>query len=706
MREGRTHECYLRVEDDLHQCKIALSLLKGFHVQADLRAKNPLQKEWSVDEERLLLSLQEGHEPELLTSYKLARKENPKLFNKFVVSEPDLRHHLKELQSNPALEYRYKLLLKDVESSMQEGTNSIHMAQILAREYHKPLPKLHKNVVIKLQSRNGNTGVVEGNAKVLSNHSPHLKSMLQHVTANKYEVKTIQLSEKDRIFDDYPDVFDVFHPSNVSRYVEFTENPQLWTDKEKAQEQLKSLKAKQNTAWEEFQASLQMSREQYVSQIKEMRDAEEEILVKGLNKCLEDDVQHLKYLHQAHMQQELQRMNNRYDVLINDVQDFYNSEHSKLNELNLRFDENERVSAEQQVADAEYHIRNIFPDKGLLKLLILADVLRDPDLRTCCLQRISARVTKFYMSPELGCGLIRSMTISELLSMCSNQQLLTMGQGKGFYFKQELFNKEVGYRQAQMRETYASWTLKDLTDAQIGEQEPWPRLLEEEIQRRRDHTNSFVSIDAQRLNTQLILLDRDRRTATLIKSHKYASIVGTQARQHSGWGKWYWECKIIGFERSNGCTVSIGWDAPRTNYQESYVPGLHPGEEGAHGWMWTSDGLLHHSGVAEDVFMTFDRDDVIGVGLDQDRKLLTFYKNGQQITLLKKKNDLKLPEKYFLYPSICMYSARSKQQVKVVAEFCGPFDCKVPKFFKPYGSGSAGDTAGKRSDGKARPGSA
>ena len=39
------------------------------------------------------------------------------------------------------------------------------------------------------------------------------------------------LSLQDRIFDDYPDVFDVFHPSNVSRYIEFTENPQLWTDK-------------------------------------------------------------------------------------------------------------------------------------------------------------------------------------------------------------------------------------------------------------------------------------------------------------------------------------------------------------------------------------------------------------------------------------------------------------------------------------------
>ena len=39
----------------------------------------------------------------------------------------------------------------------------------------------------------------------------------------------------------------------------------------------------------------------------------------------------------------------RYEALINDVQEFYNSENSKLNELNLRYDETERVQVEQQV---------------------------------------------------------------------------------------------------------------------------------------------------------------------------------------------------------------------------------------------------------------------------------------------------------------------------------------------------------------------
>ena len=81
------------------------------------------------------------------------------------------------------------------------------------------------------------------------------------------------------------------------------------------------------------------------------------------------------------------------------------------------------------MAEAEYHIKNIFPDKGLLRLLILADVLRDADLRTACLQRTASKITKFYKSPELGCELLRSMTLQELLSMCSNQQLIAIQQG-------------------------------------------------------------------------------------------------------------------------------------------------------------------------------------------------------------------------------------------------------------------------------------
>ena len=69
----------------------------------------------------------------------------------------------------------------------------------------------------------------------------------------------------------------------------------------------------------------------------------------------------------------------------------------------------------------------------------------------------------------------------------------------------------------------------------------------------------------------------------------------------------YWECKVVAFERSNGCTVSVGWDVPRQNYNDSYVPGLHEGDGGAFGCMWTSDGIVHHSGVAEDIFTTFDK---------------------------------------------------------------------------------------------------
>lgn len=46
--------------------------------------------------------------------------------------------------------------------------------------------------------------------------------------------------------------------------------------------------------------------------------------------------------------------------------------------------------------------------------------------------------------------------------------------------------------------------------------------------------------------------------------------------------------------------------AAGANYQDSWIPGLQEGL-GGFGIMWTSDGLLHHDGVSEDTYTTFDR---------------------------------------------------------------------------------------------------
>eukprot|EP00906_Rhabdomonas_costata_P007649 RCo010958 len=117
MREGDVHECFLRIESELHQCRIALSMVKNFHLEADSKSHNPLSKEWSVDEDLLLLRCDENHEQQWLKTYRLARKENPKLFNKSGISEGDLRGRVAELKSSSSLQYRYKLLKKDLEAA-------------------------------------------------------------------------------------------------------------------------------------------------------------------------------------------------------------------------------------------------------------------------------------------------------------------------------------------------------------------------------------------------------------------------------------------------------------------------------------------------------------------------------------------------------------------------------------------------------------
>ena len=58
---------------------------------------------------------------------------------------------------------------------------------------------------------------------------------------------------------------------------------------------------------------------------------------------------------------------------------------------------------------------------------------------------------------------------------------------------------------------------------QVAEKELFPHVLEEEIHRRRENAaGSYISIDVKKLNPNYILVDKERRTATLTKSHKLA----------------------------------------------------------------------------------------------------------------------------------------------------------------------------------------
>ena len=101
----------------------------------------------------------------------------------------------------------------------------------------------------------------------------------------------------------------------------------------------------------------------------------------------------------------------------------------------------------------------------------------------------------------------------------------------------------------------------------------------------------YLSVDSTYLELNLIVCTTQSIIYTLQRHQRYATAHATQSRYYEGWGKWYWEAKVIEFHAGFGSTISIGWDVPRQSL-DGAIPGLSPGERDQFGFAWQSDGCM------------------------------------------------------------------------------------------------------------------
>ena len=89
----------------------------------------------------------------------------------------------------------------------------------------------------------------------------------------------------------------------------------------------------------------------------------------------------------------------------------------------------------------------------------------------------------------------------------------------------------------------------------------------------------------------------------------------------------------------------------------------------------------------------FGAGDVIGCAINQSKKKLTFYKNGEKIILIKKESNRRIQEIksisiqddfYELFPAACLYSTKKNSDCTIKFNFSGPFVAQ-PKHYEPYG---------------------
>jgi len=103
--------------------------------------------------------------------------------------------------------------------------------------------------------------------------------------------------------------------------------------------------------------------------------------------------------------------------------------------------------------------------------------------------------------------------------------------------------------------------------------------------------------------------------------------------------------------------------------------------------------VLHCEGKGIFTGTKYGVGDVIGCGLNQYKKKLTFYKNGEKITLIRKESNRRIQEikhiviqdeNYELFPAACLYSTKKNYDIALRFNFSGPFMAQ-PRLYDSYG---------------------
>eukprot|EP01062_Namystynia_karyoxenos_P082196 TRINITY_DN9211_c0_g1_i2.p1 TRINITY_DN9211_c0_g1~~TRINITY_DN9211_c0_g1_i2.p1 ORF type:complete len:780 (+),score=210.12 TRINITY_DN9211_c0_g1_i2:77-2341(+) len=744
-RTGTIHESYAREEDEWHLCKVALHLSRDFHISPDF-AQCTLEQEWSVDEDKLLINCELQHDGDWLKEYRHARRDNPKLFSKqSLASDAFLRARHAELRSScPA---RYRLLHADVEAHVDAGAAAKRArdhAKEFARRLHQLVPQVRRDVVLHWESRSGSKGKVSSSREVIMAASPHLREQLLRARCDGQGKYHVIISERDPVFDSLlkpggPGSFGAFEQGTWQCFCDACDLAEMRRQRDEAADALGKEQAEQNRQYEAFTKDLHERRDDYLRRIGEMQGSEEEALTQVCLRCAAADARLIEGMHRAHLNAELARMRRRYRLRRDEIEGFFEAEERKLESLRNKYqsatDRIQQLTA--QVGVLQERIARAFPDQKLGGLLVLSEVLQADEIRQRAVSTMCSRPADFLCVPELASPLVRSATLQQILAACPWQAVAAAE--RDITIPKAILSKERQQRRAAAMEELRALSSQELSRLADDSSFCFPDLVNAELAARcrGDAATDAVSLVPTPASRHVLSIDRSGLTCTVIKPHRYATVIATHGRFAGvGWGKWYWEVCIEDFDKRQGGSISIGWEsvgttlpgqsgppepqapAPGAAAQQQPgndggaqaavgaapvqitplrgvqgIPGLCPGADGQYGVAWTSDGMLHLAGTSEDVGETFGAGDIVGASLDQDNCLLAFYKNGQPVPLLRGQSEtrervahlpLPNPANYHYAPAIALYSANPRQRLRLSADFIGPFSRRLPRLHAPY----------------------
>eukprot|EP00742_Colponemidia_sp_Colp-10_P010257 GILJ01011257.1.p1 GENE.GILJ01011257.1~~GILJ01011257.1.p1 ORF type:complete len:1159 (-),score=176.82 GILJ01011257.1:239-3649(-) len=628
----------------------------------------------------------------------LKDKQNA-LHVKYQLMKEGIVSHLLELEDTPAQQriklmekqrkliwkWRRKLLEEEERKErdcLQDGifyADAEFLEKLRVHRTAKPSVKRgHKpNVDVVLIRGDGVESTVPVNAANIAEQSILLRQMLDNPEVNAEGRKQLFLSEKAKPYSEF-ELFGSFDEQHFQRFAQFCETPEILDEMEALQSTREVVERWQAARKHVLLELMEKERSERVAQLQSIWESQYSLATAGLENLFQEKVAQLKREYDAAVERQTETLRYQLSDIQKQLQRFHENEELKLMKLLQAMEAEEKKHIAEHHQEHEKKVAQIFPSDHLAHLLILSETLMADRLKNCCIQLMSNSILEHAFKKELSCKWIEEDTLRELLHRVKLPDLIILddcrpsGSQRNLSAASELVRKrrnalkipenvtggpvftftpfldrELRDRKLLERQKYSRWSNGQLTELLLRGDAVFPDVLEAAISSRPNMKK--VEIDTSILQPT-VEVSTNHLSLTLTSDKRYVTAHATQPRLSGQTGRWYFEVAVKSLPVVGRFSVAIGLDVPRSDI-DICLPGRrrdHVAGKGVStsswsrveppssvGIVWQNDGVLHCFGDGMDTGLRYGINDTIGVGVNQDTKVVFFTKNGDLLAKVR-----------------------------------------------------------------------
>lgn len=425
-------------------------------------------------------------------------------------------------------------------------------------------------------------------------------------------VERLQLTDAVAFYDSCS-VYSHLEQPIFDRFVQFAKDPHLMERLELLRQQLAESNHLKRDTHTHLTAIFVTQHEQHMAKLDALRVAECDRAQAQLERVLEDDIQHLRRMHETLVRHEHAKIRAKYDAQIAALNDSIDAMRDATLALQKTCETNGWNNLERDILQAALQVERIFGASDyVVRLLILAEDFDAESLRRALVSYLSEpnKFPQFALRREMTSKMIPDTTVLEILKRCPTTDLCELETAGNRFLHHELVARELHTRRVafgrllsslpndklraalqyvsasrstsasrakraplETERTHADNDALALMDSafmqQIAAATDFPDVLEHELARRRDF--SCVKMSSQFLE-KLVSFSEEDCLLQLEVPHRYCTVLATKERKQGESGKWMYEVRAVAFHhelyRSTGhedaLTLLCGTDRRRS----------------------------------------------------------------------------------------------------------------------------------------------